>query len=197
DVFPGSHLLKGEVLKNQGQTEAALAEYRKELEISDDPKLKRTATVGVAVTCRELGQDDCAEDALQSLIEADPSDATAHAQLIDTYTRLGKIEEAQRALEQAPAEIRNDPIVHFNLGATAWQQGETDTAARAFARTVELDPKMVEAQRLLGYCKIGQGAFAEAIQALEKYLEFAPGAADAAEIEALLESLKEQAAGQN
>jgi regulator of sirC expression with transglutaminase-like and TPR domain len=60
------------------------------------------------------------------------------------------------------------------------------------ARALEVNPNLAEAHRLLGHCRANLADFRGAVVALERYLELAPGADDAAEVRELIESLKKK-----
>jgi len=74
-------------------------------------------------------------------------------------------------------------------GARLYLSGKTDEAKKKFQGALLLDSRSAAAHRGLGfaYQKLGDGA--KAAQHLQRYLELAPGARDAADIRARLESL--------
>lgn len=189
-AFPGARLLKGKLLEDAGEVDPALVEYRAEAAATSDPQVHRDALVRVAVLCESEGRQECAVEALNELVESNPGDSTAFAQLIDVYTRVGDTAKVDELMAAAPEDVRNDPVIHYNIAAAYWEEGRSDAAAAEFAKVIELDPGMADAYRNLAYARIGTGDLKGAIEAFERYLEVAPEAADAAEIRSVVESLR-------
>jgi tetratricopeptide (TPR) repeat protein len=191
-AFPGAHLLRGMLLERTADTAGALAEFRDEVRSSKDPHVQWDANTRIAVLAREAGRDDEAVAALHRILALDPAYRAAYRQLIDLYTRTGNDEALVALLAKAPSDISGDATIHFNVAAAHWNRGEPARAAAALARALEVNPNLAEAHRLLGHCRANLADFRGAVVALERYLELAPGADDAAEVRELIESLKKK-----
>jgi tetratricopeptide (TPR) repeat protein len=189
DKFPGAHILKGVILEKKGDDEAALAEYRKEAETTQEKGLKRDAYVRVAMLAKKMHRDDDLVGALRKVIETDPANDVAFTQLLDLYLRQGKEEEVKQLLASAPDSVKNDPAIQFNIGVQNWNHGNAGAAAIAFARAIELDPKLPDAHRQLGYCEVNLGHMDRALEELRRYLELAPEAPDVAEVKEVMKKI--------
>lgn len=185
-LFPAVHLLRGTILRKQGDAEGALAEFRLEAAQTADPQVKRDAYVQIAETCRQLERGQEVQEALAKIIEIDPESSAAFTQLLEFHIRGGHLEEAEKLFASSPAEVRSDPMVHFNLGAAYWNGGHIDRAAEAFRKAIELDPNLADAHRQLGYALLNLGRKPEAAKELGRYLELSPNAPDASEVRELL-----------
>jgi tetratricopeptide (TPR) repeat protein len=192
--FAGAHLLRGNLLEKKGNPDAALTEYRAEAHGSADATVQRDAWVRIAILSKTQGRPEDTLEALRKIIELDPGNVVAHSQLVDHYTQAGDVDALTALLETAPDEVRNDPMVHFNLGASLYNQDKFDAAAQEFQKVIEQKPDLADAYKHLGFCKVSLGDFPGAITAVKKYLELAPGAPDAAQMQQLIDGLEKRAA---
>ena len=64
----------------------------------------------------------------------------------------------------------------------AWNESRGDEAARAFRKSLQLDPGYAASHRELARALMGLQDFPGALEHFEQYLELNPGAPDAAEI---------------
>jgi tetratricopeptide (TPR) repeat protein len=188
--FPGARLLKAAILEGQGKTDEAMATYEAEAAAVDDMQLRLNAYVRMAILARELGQNERALEALEMIIDLDPSNTVAYAQLVDLYTTMGRTAELDALIAEAPAEIGRDATVHFNLAAAHYNEGKPAEAVASLEKVLEIDPQAADAYRLMGYCKVGLSDMDGAIEALKHYLELAPEAPDAGQIQALIDGLE-------
>jgi len=190
-TLPGIPLLKGVILQSQGNDELALAEFQTELAAGPtEPQVVHDSWMHVAMVARDLEKWDVAKEALDKLIELDPNDVVAYSQLLELAIRQGEGDEAEKILESAPAELRNDPVTYYNLGVQHWNVGDAAGAARSFGKAVELDPSMVDAWRQLGLAEANLGQNDKAVEHLKRYLELAPDAPDAAGLRQYVEKLE-------
>jgi Tfp pilus assembly protein PilF len=192
--FNGAHLLRGTLLEKKGDADGALAEYRKEAETATDTNVQRDAWVRIAVLTKSKGQNDATLEALRKIVEIDPTNVVAYSQLLDHYTETGDIEQLSALLQSAPEEVRNDPNVHFNLGAALYNKGEAERAAQEFQKVIELKPDLADAYKHLGFCKLSLNDSAGAVASMKKYLELAPDAPDAAEMRKWVDQQEKRAA---
>lgn len=190
--FAGARLLKAAILEQQGDAEAAMEMYKLEAAATDTPELKLNAWVRYAILAKQQGMTQEALDALHMIIEVDPSNSAAYAQLIEMYMAQGKVDELDELLEQAPPDIRQDPNVHFNVAAALYNEGHPEQAVASLEKVLEYDPQYVDAYRLMGYCQVGTNDLDGAIESLTRYLELAPDAPDAGQVQSLLAGLEKQ-----
>jgi protein O-mannosyl-transferase len=85
----------------------------------------------------------------QRAIELEPDYVNAHTQLALVAARHGRLEEAQRILEQNVQFEPRNPGLHLNLGVFAGLQGKPEDAARHYHQVLQLDPKNAGALREL------------------------------------------------
>ena len=192
--FSGAHLLRGNLLEKKGDGAAALTEYRAEADGTADTTVRRDAWVRIAILSKAQGRSDETLEALRKIIELDPGNVVASSQLVDHYTQAGDVDALSALLATAPDEVRNDPMVHFNLGASLYNQGKADAAAQEFQKVIDQKPDLADAYKHLGFCKVTLGDFPGAITAVKKYLELAPAAPDAAQMQQLVSGLEKRAA---
>jgi tetratricopeptide (TPR) repeat protein len=192
--FGGAHLLRGTLLEKKGDADGALAEYRKEAEGATDPNVQRDAWVHIAMLTKSKGQNDESLTALRKIVELDPANVVAYSQLIDHYTETGDVEQLSTLLETAPDELRNDPNVHFNLGAALYNKGQAERAAQEFEKVISLKPDFSDAYKHLAYCKVTLNDYPGAVSAGKKFLELTPSGPEADEMRKLVESLEKRAA---
>ncbi len=93
-----THYLAGLKLFGENQHEAAIAEYRRALELSPDwPEVLHA----LATACSKLGRHDEAIEVIQRVIALEPEDAFAYTSLSIFLQRKGLIPEAEKAAAKA------------------------------------------------------------------------------------------------
>lgn len=95
--------------------------------------------------------------ALEELIEIDPSDAEAAAELADLYYRLGHEEHARTVLRDVTGMLR--------------REGKTETAMLIWQRTLQQRPEDVELRIAMGEELLAAGNVDEAAKVWEEALE--------------------------
>ncbi len=190
--FAGAHLLRGTLLEKKSDIDGAFAEYRTEAETATEPTVQRDAWIRIAILAQAQGRSEEHLAALRKIIALDPANVVAYGQLVDRYTQAGDVDALAALLVSAPDEVRNDPMVHFNLGAALYNQDKAEGAAQEFQKVIELKPDQADAYQHLGFCRVKLGDYAGAITAIRKYLELVPQAPDAADMRALVEGLEKR-----
>ncbi len=99
-----------------------------------------------AISLREEGRLEEAEDTFSRLVDADPSHARAHHGLGLTLDQLGRAEDAQSAYLRAIALDPARPAFHNDLGFSRLAAGEPATARKHFERALSLDPDFAPAR---------------------------------------------------
>ena len=142
---------------------------------------------------RQMGDLAAAEEAYKQALDFDPSLAEVYSVLAAMYAGQERYDEADemtaKANELFGASGSSDPKTVYNQGVMLWNQNKFAEAEAKFKRTVELDPKMAEAQYQYAMTLINQNKLAEAKKPLEEYLRLAPDGEYAATAKALLEAI--------
>ena len=103
-----------------------------------------------------------AEGVLRFVIEREPSNTQAMANLVRILADAGKTEESER-LAAALAKVEPEPpFAFFNRGMTAMRAGDLHAAKASFAREVARSPDYHEFHFWLAVAHIGLGETAEA-----------------------------------
>ena len=162
-------------LAEKGQHEAAIAEWRKVLELS--PKDAR-AQMNLGVSLARAGKFDEAIGLHQKALEIDPEYPEARLNLGLALAGTGKWEEAIAQYHQA-LEIDPDyPEVHNNLGAALAGQRKWEEAIAHYRKALEVNPRYAEVHSNLGVAVARAGRLDEAIAHFQKAVEINPNSAD-------------------
>lgn len=160
DADPAAaHELVADVRSNQGDFEAAKAEYRKALAEDEDRNSSRLALA--ALLANEGAFSEAAEH-LEIAVAYRPDSHQAQYNLAVVLGQLGRSAEAIQHYETASGLVPRDPEVHNNLGFLLAQQGETAAAAERFRRAIELNPEFSHPHFNLGRLLLKEGRTQEA-----------------------------------
>ena len=117
-----------------------------------------------------IGRVENAIPAMRLAVERDPQSEAYRFRyalmLIDTKAPKAAVIRLQEALSQFPRSAQ----LWFALGIAYFSDYQTDEAARAFTRTIELDPKAAPAIAYMGFISTELGQYAEAIAYYERAL---------------------------
>ncbi|MCE0497326.1 MAG: tetratricopeptide repeat protein [Methylacidiphilales bacterium] len=170
-----AHNSLGLALFQKGQTDAAITEYQKALEINPNYD---AALNNLGEALSHKGQVDEAIIEYQKALEINPNYDTAHYNLGNALMQKGRIDEAidqdQIALKIDP----NDALAHNNLGNVLVQNGRLDEAMVQFQKALEINPNNAGAHYNLGNILVNKGQVDEAINQYQKALEIDPNFAD-------------------
>lgn len=97
----------------------------------------------------------------QKIIELEPEDAQAHANLGLLYMKLRRLPEAEACLLHAIARAPNVADTHTNLGNVRRDQNRQEEAEICYRRALVLDPKQAVAYSNLGVLQLERGEFRE------------------------------------
>jgi len=114
-----------------------------------------------------------AEEHFRQALALHPDYVDARANLGVVLYRALKLEEAETAFRDALTLAPEDAEIHYNLGGVLASQNRIDDALTEFVRANELDPALAEPYLGMGSVYQMQDKDAEAIAALEKYLQLA------------------------
>lgn len=147
-----------------GQTEAALASYRRALAIQPDYKMAR---LNLGIVLVQTGKHDEAVPHLRRMLADDPRSAEAHSTLALALVQQGDLEQAAGHFQSA-AEIRPDAGNFCNLGNVQLRAGQVRSALASYQRASEADPDHAEAHFYQGMIHAGMGEFKAAGESYEK-----------------------------
>ncbi len=112
-------------------------------------------------------------------LDIDPARAVVGHKLGELLRRLGRLAEAEDALE---CVVRADPehaVYRLSLGRVLNAQAKWHAAEEQFQKTIAVQPDNAEAWLHLGICRHGRSQFGSASEAYRKAIELNPGMADA------------------
>ena len=179
ELFPGfgaAYYALGLAYRDLARTDDARAAlqlyeaHRMETPPLDEPVLARVRQLKSGPLARvaegvRLGKDGDLEGARrehEAALQADPSLAQAHANLISIYGRLGQPDKAEEHYRAAVALGPGLAEAHYDYGVLLVQQRRTREAAGAFERALAINPNYAAAHNNLGNMLEAEGRAAEA-----------------------------------
>lgn len=174
--------------KKNGQLDVAIEKLKQALEL--DPK-QPNILGHLGDSYYLTNQYDLAVDCFTRAIAIAPLDATLHTNLGNVYVKKGMIAEAQAEFSKA---IQTDPahadINHYNVGVVMLNAGKSEEALQEFQKSVAANPAYAPPYYHMAMCLINKAQYADAVQAMEKYLQLAPTGEYAPMINQMLPELK-------
>jgi len=131
-----------------GDTDGAIREYRKALELN--PENVR-AHVNLGTILFVEGEFTEAEHHLSEALRLDPENVEARVNLGALLVDRGRIGEAETLLREAIGLDPNDAIAHRNLGHLLLERRKFDEAEAHYARAVDLAPEDPDALQSLAW----------------------------------------------
>jgi tetratricopeptide (TPR) repeat protein len=101
------------------------------------------------IYCGKVGKNMAAIECFQKLIEIQPHNGQAHANLGRVYSKIGKHEEALKELLIASEQLPKEASVFSSLGTCYAELGMMEEARKAWNRALELAPHAKEPRRNL------------------------------------------------
>ena len=174
-----------DLLVHLGSTYAEIGRPRPAIEVLEpllDTGLPNVlASLGIAYS--DAGRQQEAKALLERLLAEAPDDTQGHENYGVVLLRLQQPAAAQSHFERALELNENLPFSWNNLGvARAWQ-GDERGAVEAWQRAIALDPNLLDALYNLGLTAAKLGRHDVARRALSRYVEIAPAARFAADIQ--------------
>ncbi len=111
---------------------------------------------------------------LELLLQRDPGDAEAHAQLGRMLMDQGDLAGAEPHLRAAAEARPGDPARHIALGELAYHRGDPPEALVAFGKALRLRPEHSDANAWLGILAHEGDRPVEAMRFLERAIAFDP-----------------------
>ncbi|MFT5366206.1 MAG: Flp pilus assembly protein TadD [Candidatus Latescibacterota bacterium] len=162
-----ARLLAGDVLRSEGNAEAALACYKEALEAK--PDYLEAALIYSAVLLEEDRPEEAA-DVFSDLVERHPESSRLHNYLGRCLFVAGKRVDGQAEFEKAIELDPNFGEPYSNLAVLLWEDGALDEALDKMNHAAELSPQSPDVIYNIGmiYAQLGQGSMA--IEMLQHYL---------------------------
>ena len=140
-----------------------------------DPELPEVR-LSLAVMYQGMGRFKEAQEELQRVIAAQPSNDDAHRVLAGIHIDRGEwpqaIDEVRKAIALRPNYWRN----HSEGGYANYRAGRLDEAAKAYQRVTELQPDSARGYQMLGTVQQSAGDLTAALANYEKAIKIRPTA---------------------
>ena len=170
-----AHNNLGNFLLEQGKPDAALAHFRKTVEIRPS---YATAHYNLGGVLRQQGRVDEAIAEFQRALEIQPNYVMAHYNLGEALRQKGEVDAAiahfQKALDIQPEYAD----AHNSLGVSLLEKGQVDEAMVHLQRALEIQPDYAEAHSNLARALNQKGQVDEAMVHLQRALEIQPDHAE-------------------
>jgi predicted O-linked N-acetylglucosamine transferase (SPINDLY family) len=171
-----AHSNLGNVLKDLGNFEDAVASYRRALKLKPD-LAGIHYNLGLALT--DLKQFDESAASYRKVLALQPDHAEAHCNLGNVLCELGKYQQALESYRKALAIKPRYAEAHNNLGNALIELGQHEDAVESFRRALEIKPDFGVAYFNLGNVLRDLGQFEEAVVNYRKALKTNPDYAEA------------------
>ncbi len=151
----------------------------------------------IGISHLELENDEQAEAAFKRVIELRPDYANAFINLSNIYNSQRRFDEAAEAsaeaarLSGAGEGATTDPIAVYNQGVIYMNAQRIVEAKAQFEQTISLDPSHAEAHYWLAMTHLNIGEMADAVTALESYVELNPSGQYADQARAMIQTLQQ------
>jgi superkiller protein 3 len=149
-----------------------------------------------AFLAEQSGDAEQSMQAYEAIVEVDPQNAEAWTTLGGLYAEANRVTDSEAAYQKV-VEIAPDEAyqVFYNLGVLIMNRSnvtEADNrkAVEAFRKATEINPEYAPAYQQLAFALLGTGDMQGTREALQRYVELRPDAADAADMKAMIDSLK-------
>jgi Flp pilus assembly protein TadD len=185
-VLYSVHVAQGDFDEAQTTLEAAQAIAPGDIQILQQ----------LAYLAGETGDQAEAITVHEQITQVDPDNTEAWMALGDLYAATGDTGKSEQAYQQVVAlDPSNAHQIFFNLGALTMNkpnrsESETQQAISAFRKAVEIKPDYAQAYKQLAFALLGVGDRQGAGESLAQYVKLAPDAADAAQMQKLVETLQ-------
>jgi tetratricopeptide (TPR) repeat protein len=171
-VFDDTSLnISGDKLFDQGNTVAALNEYRRGLRLNPENNTLRNS---LGVCFGEQGDLESAIREFETVLRKDPQDFIGHYNLGLIYLRLQNPSLARESLKKA-GEL--NPLhfgAHYQLGKLYRDAGLLDQALPCFLQAGRLHPDKAFIHRYLGECWVKKGDWDKALYAFKAAVRVNP-----------------------
>jgi tetratricopeptide (TPR) repeat protein len=157
---PGARLNLGNALRDKGQLDEAIAEFRAALRLK---KGYADAHNNLGNALKDKGLADEAVAEFREAIRLQKDLAMAHANLGSVLRHKGLLEDAIAECREALHINKDSPEAHNNLGAALRDNGQLDEAIAEFRAAIRLKKNVPESHNNLGTALHDKGLLDEAI----------------------------------
>lgn len=171
-----AHNNLGNVYQTEKNLEAAMAEYKKALEINPVYAL---AAYNLGVVMKSKGSHEEAFRFLTRALQLNPNYAKAHDMMGRVLHETGRNEEAIRYFAQAIAIEPDHEKAHNNLSAVLTAMGRYDEAVWQAQEALRIDPEYAEAHFNIGTALLRKQNIDKAAHHFQKAIDLKPGMAQA------------------
>jgi len=166
----------GEALLHKGQTDQAIIEYQKALDINP---YDAQAQNNLGNAFLQKGEVDEAIKQYQKAMTISPGYAEARYNLGGAYLQKGQVDAAIRQYQSALAISPDYVEALYNLGNALLQKGQVDAAMTQYRKALKINPNYVDASNNLGSLLLQEGRADEAIEQFQQALKSNPRYANA------------------
>ena len=185
---PRVHFQLGTALASSGDKVGAIEAFGKELEHSKEPQVRMLAHVNRSMLYQQLREWSAAAIELEFALELDSSRLEVWADLVTLYLDAGDLDGAMAALQKGSEAGHRSARHYYSVGARLFKEDRFAEAQDAFAEVVAIEPTHARAERSLAATLEKLGKEKDALEHWARYLELAPGAADADQVTQKLSS---------
>lgn len=190
---PGPNLILAEIAHGKGDLAKAWEFLARERALSpgDVRVLERVASLA-----DELGRTDEALRVNEEIVRLKPDNVEAWVSLGGLYSQTNQLEKSEAAFRKVvELDPDNAAETFYNIGAVIANKpdlsdADNRKALEAFRKAVEIKADYAAAHREMAFAYLRANDAAGARAELQRYLELAPNAADAQDIQATIKSLK-------
>ena len=134
--------------------------------------------------------DETQVQALRNIVDRDPKNAVARAQLGNLYYDAGRYGEAIKWYGESLALNPNDVSVSTDLGVSYYYNNQPDLAIKQLEHSLKVDPKHTKTLLNLGVVRaFGKKDLAGATEAWRRLVEIAPDSPEGRQAKQALDSL--------
>ena len=175
DYYPDNsfyHRSLGWLLTGKRENAAAIEEYKKAIELEEEPKADDYRSLG-----NLLVQEDMIDDAIpvyEKLVALEPSNAEAQGVLAQLIRSTGDMDAYLDAQEKTLANDPENTRLMFSLGESYFKRSEFNKAIEKFSMLLSRSPEDTYALEFLGSSQQNLGKFRDAIGTYEKILALQP-----------------------
>ena len=189
---PRVHFQLGSALAASGDDAGALEAFAAEVGISQDKEVLVLARLNRALLLERRGDKSGAAAELASVLEVDPARGPVYGDLASLYLDLERPDDAVAVLGRGAAAGFRSGSHWLAVGAHYVKVDACERALDPLRQAIEIEPTLADAERTLAAALDRLGRAPEAAEHFRRYLELAPGAADAASVREHLTALEKK-----
>ena len=185
---PRVHFQLGTALASSGDKAGALEAFEKELDYSKEPQVRLLAHMNRSMLYQQQRQWSEAATELEHALQLDPSRPEIWADLVTLYLDADDLDGALGALQNGSEAGHRSARHYYSTGARLFKAERFAEARAALTEVLAIEPTHARAVRSLAATLEKLGEKEAALEQWTRYLELAPGAADADQVAQKLNS---------